>query len=150
LAADTTVTVPPGLNGSFPVVIAFVEKADHPEGSGANASMMRQTQYPNVAIMTTPIDHAVALGTVSFVGGQATQALGDGRMWSGLRLPGLGSSTGYLRPQTGSASGVAELGCSLSVKGGLAVGSDTSLKGKLGVTGDANLGNATVGGTLLV
>src|SRR5262249_34035974 len=97
LAADTKVTVPSGLNGNFSVVIAFVEQADTPDGTGANVSMKRQTQYPNVTIMTSAIAHAVVLGTVSIVSGKVTTVAPDGRVYSGVSLPGLPSGTGYLR-----------------------------------------------------
>jgi hypothetical protein len=122
--------------GTYFVEIAYSEHETRPSDQNSSVqSNTRFTQDPKVASVVTTRTNpdAVLLAAVAVGTGGAVTVV-DQRVYSGVKLPGLGEP-GALRARSGAPSGWAELGCSLSVKGDAAVGGGLAVTGNLRVGG---------------
>jgi hypothetical protein len=122
LDRDQTLTVGAGDNGTLFVQLLFAETADHlADENSAVSAATRFSQTPVLKLGAVLDPHAVPLGKASINSGAVAQVTAAGRVYSGLRLAGMGSATS-LRGRADVAA-LAELAGSLSVTGSLSVGS---------------------------
>lgn len=131
--SDQTIAVKPESNGALFIQIMFGEKEERPaDGNSAVASNTRFSQAPALKLTAAPEARAVVLGQASILNGTLSQVTMNGRVYSGLRIPGPGNAGYVFHARGDAAAGLVDLECSLNVTGTVQV-SGNRIKNKSGL-----------------
>ncbi|WP_437277278.1 tail fiber domain-containing protein [Sorangium sp. So ce375] len=123
LETARTVNVTPAGNGTWFLRMLFDELGDRipNDNLGApEATRFKQTPLIEVVALNANVPHQIVLGTVQRTSGVVSVGP-EGRIYSGLRLPGPSQTSFALRAKGDGSPGWAELNASLSITGDASV-----------------------------